>query len=129
VLKVRVNRTEAIDAMMEGVRQARNRPLREPPAKYVDQMRALKRKTEIAAQGYVKRFYESTGSQGDDYAHAEVYDLVATEVLRMQQQIAAMQESERPVADEEVGFQRVRLGADDGGYRPGFGGEGERRGY
>jgi hypothetical protein len=48
---------------------------------------------------------------GDEYAHAEVFDPVATELWRAtvgpQQQLAAMYGETVP--DEQLGFRRVRL--------------------
>jgi hypothetical protein len=121
-LKARVNRTEAIDAMMDSIRQLRNLPLRTPPPRWFDQMRAPKRKTELDAKGNPKRVYVSTGSAGDDYAHADVYALVATELWRMRGGAQAlMGPAPRIVSEEEQGFQRVRLTGDNPAiYRPGF---------
>lgn len=122
-LKARVNRTEAIDAMMDSIRQLRNLPLRDPPHGWFDQMRALKRKTVLDAKGNVSRVYATTGTQGDDYAHAAVYALVATELWRMRGGANAMIPRDRHIPDEELGFQRVRLSGDNANitYRPGLG--------
>lgn len=120
-LKVRVNRTEAIDAMMDSIRQLRNLPLANPPPKWFDQMRSPRRKTELDSRGRAKRVYVKTGTQGDDYAHADVYALVATELWRMRGGANAMMHSERPLPDEELGFERVRLAGDNPAiYSPGF---------
>jgi hypothetical protein len=124
--KVTVNRTEAIDAMMDGIRQLRNAPPRNPPHGYYEQMRALKRKTELDKKERPVRVYVTTGSAGDDYAHAEVFGVVATELLRMGHGVRAIQAqvAGRPLSEEEIGFQRVRLtGHDVDQYNPGFGGE------
>lgn len=123
-LKVRVNRTESIDAMMDSIRQQRNIPLADPPMNYVAQLRAPKRKTVVSNAGKVSRVYVSGGTVGDDYAHAEVYDLVATELWRMMRGIMQMQRGEgRQVPDEQIGFKRVRLSAGDSDeYRRGFDG-------
>lgn len=113
-LKVKVNRTEAIDAMMDSIRQQRNLPLADPPQNYVAQLRAPKRKVVISQTGKVSRVYVSTGTVGDDYAHAEVYDLVATELWRMMRGIvAARADDGRHVPDEELGFRRVKLAEGD----------------
>lgn len=123
-LRVKVNRTEAFDAMIESVRQVRNMPPLEPPYGYVDQMRSPKRRTVIGTNGRPRREYVATGTQGDDYAHAEVYDLVATELLRMRLGIQSAQTAEHQMDDEEMGFRRVRLAGDNPAiddYRPGFG--------
>lgn len=123
-LKVQLNRTEAIDAMMDSIRQARNRPPQHPSQRYVDHLMSLKRVTDVDANGRVKRVYETTGSQGDDFAHAEVYDLAATELWRMKRGISLAQPAPRNLPDEAVGFRRVQLAGDsavDGDYNPGFG--------
>ncbi|MDE2103943.1 MAG: phage terminase large subunit family protein, partial [Patescibacteria group bacterium] len=44
---VRVNRTEAIDAMMDSIRFLRNLPLREPPPGYVEHLKALRRRATV----------------------------------------------------------------------------------
>jgi hypothetical protein len=121
-MKVRVNRTEAIDAMIESIRQLRNLPLRTPPPRWFDQMRAPKRRTELDSKGRPKRVYVKTGNAGDDYAHADVYALVATELWRMRGGANAMMgPAPRIVSDEEQGFQRVRLTGDNPAiWRPGF---------
>lgn len=121
-LSVRVNRTEAIDSMMDSIRQKRNLPLADPPSNYVAQMRSLKRKTVISQTGKVQRVYVTSGTLGDDYAHAEVYDLVATELWRMMSGVQQIEAQEgRAVPDEEIGFERVRLvDGDTDEYRPGL---------
>lgn len=125
-LKVRVNRTEAIDAMMDSIRQLRNLPLRDPPAGWFDQMRSLKRKTELDKRGRVKRVYKTTGTAGDDFAHADVYCLVATELWRMRGGANAMLgQPNTPIPDEELGFRRVRLSGDNAPIDEWYGGMGE----
>jgi hypothetical protein len=120
-LSVTVNRTEAIDAMMDSYRQGRNLPLADPPPRWLDQMRALKRKTELDQKGNPRRVYVTTGNSGDDYAHADVYALVATELWRMRGGMRVLAAPERPLPDEELGFKRMRLGRDSDEYVPGFG--------
>jgi hypothetical protein len=121
-LKVRVNRTEAIDAMMDSIRQLRNLPLRTPPPKWLDQMRAPKRTVKLDTRGNPRRVYVSTGTMGDDYAHADVYALVATELWRMRGGAnALMGPAPQIQTDEQLGFERVRLASDNPAiYRPGF---------
>lgn len=124
----RVNRTEAIDAMMDGIRLLRNLPLRQPPPGYVEHLMAPRRRAVINKREKVVRTYVSQGP--DDYAHAEVYDLVAVEMLRMRHQAGLLLE-DRPVSDEEIGFERTRLDDPFGqprrgnadGYDGGFGEE------
>lgn len=123
---VRVNRTLAVDAMMDGVRNGVNVPLAEPSEKYLAQMEAMKRRTVEDTKGEPERMYVTTGTQGDDYAHAEVYDLIATELLRMRQGLAGTAEEVRgsPMPDAVQGFRRVRLSSEDDAaatdYRAGF---------
>lgn len=123
-LKLTVNRTEVIDAMMEGIRTRRVRPLADPPPGYFDQMRALKRRTVLDSKARPYREYITTGTAGDDYAHAEVYGLVATELLRMGHGVQSIAEAgrERALPDEQMGFRRVRLAGDHvDDYKAGFG--------
>lgn len=122
-IAIRVNRTEAIDAMMDSIRQLRNIPLKNPPAGWFDQMRSLKRKNELDKKGRVKRLYVTTGNAGDDYAHTDVYALVATEIWRMRGGANFLAPTPRRVPDEEVGFTRLNLRGDSGspGYHPGMG--------
>lgn len=117
---VRVNRTEAIDGMMDGIRRKVNLPTTPLPPLYLEQLQAPKRRTEVTASGRPRRVYVSTGSSGDDYAHAEVYDLVARELLRMAG--AARQtvdEEETPRSAEDWGLTAVPShGWDE--WSPGF---------
>lgn len=112
---VTVNRTEAIDAFMDGIRQLRRLPLRMPPPRFVSQLLSPKRRTVEDSKGRPMRIYESTGPDGDDFAHAGVYGLVAREMWMLKvgvdQTMAAAAGS--PIADERFGFQSD--------YRPGFG--------
>lgn len=121
---VRINRTEGIDAMMDRVRQETYRPPSNAPWKYVSQLMAPKRQTvtTVGLDGLEKqkRVYVSTGPDGDDWAHAEVYNLVAKYMylLRLQVEGEAEAQRGRTVSDEQLGIGR-RRGIDD--YRPGFG--------
>jgi hypothetical protein len=124
--KVAVNRTDAIDAMMDGIRQGRNIPLLDPPAGWFDQMRAMKRRTVLDTKGRARRVYVTTGNAGDDYAHADVYALVATELWRLRGGVQAFSVPERIVPDEEMGFKPMNLEGDIDTYDPGFGNWGGR---
>lgn len=111
---VTVNRTEAIDAMMDSIRNLTNLPLRRPPTGYLEQLQAPKRRTEEGKDGRPRRYYESTGA--DDYAHAEVYALVAKEMYGLLRQTdLAIQAEGGSIVDERYGFRGI------GGYEPGFG--------
>ncbi|MBA2751959.1 MAG: phage terminase large subunit family protein [Actinobacteria bacterium] len=80
---VTVSRTDALDSMFDGIRNGRNAPLAIPPRGYREQMKAPKRRTVRDGRGRPRRVYVKTGSAGDDYAHAEVYDLVAKEMYAL----------------------------------------------
>lgn len=120
---VTVQRTYAIDAMMDSIRAQRNIPPAEPGEEYYEHLTNLHGRTEVNAKGQKVRTYVSTGP--DDYAHAEVYDLVATETWRLSQGVAQMQhEAVQPIADEEIGYERLDLDRPSDDYDPGFGGPG-----
>lgn len=111
---ITINRTEAIDAFMDGVR-AQRRVLPAPgahPPRFVSQLLSPKRRTELDSKERPKRVYVSTGSDGDDYAHAGVYGLVAKEmyVLRSQVEQGVAQAAGAPVEDPRLGFR------EEGGY-------------
>jgi hypothetical protein len=119
---VTVHRTEAIDAMMDSIRQARKHPPRNAPRNYYEQMKAPKRTTVEDTKGRPRRVYISTGTSGDDYAHAEVYALVGAEIWSqvgiIDEQMAGIRGT--PLADEQVGFTRLDLGEATDEYRPGL---------
>lgn len=124
-LKVSVNRTETFDAMMDGIRQLRNLPLRDPPPHYQAHLLAPKRRTvEKPTTKRKERVYVSTGP--DDYAHTENYCLVATELWRARigMQTQAEAQEERHLPDEQFGFKRLDLAGGSDTYDPGLGGDG-----
>jgi hypothetical protein len=107
---VTVHRAESIDAMMDAMRSGRSVPLSQVPPKYVEHMKALKRRTVYDPRGRPRRVYVTTGGQGDDYAHAEVFDLVATEMWRL---FGMVEETGETVdVAEEFGYEDT--------YEPGF---------
>lgn len=111
---IMINRTEAIDAFMDGVRQ-RRRVLpseRAYPPRFVSQLLSPKRRTELDTKERPKRVYVSTGSDGDDYTHAGVYGLVAKEMYLLRAQVEQQQAQAQgaPVEDPRLGFR------EDGGY-------------
>lgn len=124
-LKVRVHRTDAIDGMMDSVRQVRWRPVQDPPPGWLAQMKAPIRRTELDTKGRPVRVYVTSGTEGDDYAHVATYGLVATELWRSlgiaQAQLLAAQGQQ--ISEGEMGFRRVRLAGEDqgGSYQGGFG--------
>lgn len=119
-LKVTVHRTEAIDGMMDAYRQLRAIPLREPPAGWFDQMRSLKRRTVLDTRGRARRVYVTTGTAGDDFAHAATYALVATELWRLRGGARAFPPREQSMPSEDLGFRRLNLSDGSDTYHPGF---------
>lgn len=119
---VTVNRTEGIDAMMDAIRHGQNVLTANLPPFYREQMKALVRRIEEDSKGRPRKVYVSTGSVGDDYAHAEVYDLVAKEMANLLEMYGeVVGEEAREVGPEDYGVQRARLGWDADGYEAGFG--------
>lgn len=125
-LRALVSRTDMLDGMMDAIRTRRSRPLQPQawPVKWATQMKALHRKAELDTKGRPFYTYDTTGSDGDDYAFAAGYALIATELWRAfgwaHEQIVASQG--RPVGEEEIGFRRVQLGMGVHDYDPGMGG-------
>lgn len=125
-LRALVSRTDMLDGMMDAIRTRRSRPLApsEWPVKWAAQMKALHRKATLDSKGRPFYTYETTGNDGDDYAFAAGYALVATELWRAfgmaHEQIAAA--AGHAVGDDEIGFRRVRLGVGVDDYDPGMGG-------
>jgi hypothetical protein len=118
---IRVRRTEAIDAMAEMIRLQNNRLPEDLPEGYVQQLQALVRKPEEDDLGKRTVRYVRMGGS-DDYAHAEVYDLVATEAWYYRQGIQEAQRAVYRSADDMLEFERSHLAdyADQGGdYYPG----------
>jgi hypothetical protein len=81
-----VRRVEAIDATFEAVRRQRNQLPPDPPPGYVQHLGNLIRLVEKSDDGRVAVRYVSTGA--DDFAFAEMYDLVAGELWRMRLAVA-----------------------------------------
>lgn len=106
---VNVHRTEAIDAMMDAVRSGRHVLPSHPPPKYVEQMIALKRRLVERASGQPRRVYVTVGNDGDDFAHAETFNVVAQDVLRMMMQAEADMPQETQPTPEEMGYEPVTL--------------------
>lgn len=104
----RVRRVEAIDATNELIRSQLNMLPADLPEGYVQQMQANNRVTEKDELGKTTVYYKkSTGP--DDYAHAEVYDVVATDLwLRRQVVDDAQAEVLKPL-DDMLDFERSSL--------------------
>lgn len=119
---VHINRTEAIDAMMDSIRDGSNWLLKQDPPVYREQMKALKRRIEEDAKGNPRKVYVKTGQHGDDFAHAEVYDLVAKTMLLQLQMVSDMEGETEGVPVEADDAVKLGWGVVD--YDPGFhGGE------
>lgn len=105
---VDVHRTEAINSMVAQVRDG-SRPLpSHPPRGYVDHLVALKRRRFERLKGSPVYRYVTVGGKGDDFAHAEVFDLVAEDVLNKiitQQQMDGYD----PATPDSLGYQPVDL--------------------
>jgi hypothetical protein len=126
-LRAVVNRTDAIDGMMDSIRRGRNWPLapQDLPTGWMAQMKALVRKSDVDTRGRPFRHYVTTGTDGDDFAFADVYGLVATELWRAmgaaQARLVAAQG--KVLGERELGHRGVNLTGMGGGgeYTPGFG--------
>lgn len=104
----RVRRTEAIDAMTEMIRLQNNLLPEDLPDGYIEQLQSLVRVQDEDAAGRRTVKYRRMG-HADDYAHAEVYDLVATELWYFRQ---GMSEAERDVytpLEDMLEFERSNL--------------------
>lgn len=117
---IRVNRTEAMDAMMDSIRSVVNIPTRVLPPNYAEQMKSPVRRVELDSKERPVRVYVKTGTAGDDYAHAELYDLVASEMLSA---LTATQEQYEESDQQIIGTpEPVSLGYGRINYKPGLGG-------
>lgn len=117
---VRVRRTEALDATFSLLRSQDNHLPLDLPEDYADSMGAPVRYATVDPLGKAVVGYRSTGP--DDYAHAEAYDLVATEVYFMRQGLNELTRDELKPLDEMLEFQRSDLGnygAEPGDYYEG----------
>jgi hypothetical protein len=120
---VTVNRTEAIDAMMDAYREGLTLALRREPPTWRAQMKSMKRQLQEDAKGRPVKRYVSTSSQGDDYAHAETFEVVASEMLNLLEMAGQRTEEAEPQAltDEQLGYRRTPLTGLSDRYVPGLG--------
>lgn len=118
---VRVNRTEVFDAMMDSIRRLRRVLPRTEPRRFRAQMKAPKRRTIEEVGKKPKRVYVKTGTEGDDFAHAANYVLVAKEMWALREQVQDAQAAQR--AQEPVPPVPLR-GRPIDEYVPGLGGVG-----
>ena len=115
----RVRRTEAIDAMAEMIRSQTTQLPADLPEGYIEQMQALVRVQEEDALGRRTVSYKRMGS-ADDYAHAEVYDLVATELWYYRTGVAEAQRDVYKPLEDFMEFERSNLANyGDAEYEPG----------
>jgi hypothetical protein len=115
---IRVNRTEAIDAMMEAIRSVTSIPNSPAVPNYDEQMKSPVRRVELDTKERPVRRYVPTGTQGDDYAHAETYALVAQQFLgAVMETQAQAQQGDMPIEADEP----VQLGYGNVRYRGGLG--------
>lgn len=126
MLEVSVRRVEAIDATFDAIRQQRNLLPANPPSGYHDHLKAMTRVKEEDEFGRVTVRYQKVG-RADDYAHAEVYDMLAKEVWLWRSESGAMSEGEtsrfQDIYDFEPsqldqGTTEIEIALDE--YGPGF---------
>lgn len=122
---ITVNRTEAIDAMFDSFRLMDNVPLSVPPRLWKEQMKSLVRRVVEDSKGRPMYVYERTGGNGDDYAHAEVYDLVAQQMMMLMDLFDAQAEAAEPTPVNSLRQRQGGFGPgmDPDEYDPGFGEE------
>lgn len=132
-----VRRTEALDATYDLIRQQLNElpggRKADPealPEGYKDELQGEVRETEKDEFGRETTRYKKTGP--NDYTHAEVYDVVATELWHYVQSMGEAQRETFQPLDDMIEFERSSLetreddlghydpGLEDGGYDPGF---------
>lgn len=120
---VSARRDIAIDAMIAVMRSLRNLLPDDLPDAYVEHMIAVRRRVSKDQYDRQSVTYESIGD--DDYFHAEVYDLLATEVARIRLEVERLMELEGTLIplDEIIQFHRSDLDDPDSmEYDPGPGG-------
>lgn len=114
---VSIRRTEAIDAMIQQIREQRNLLPMDLPEGYAEQMRALVRHATVDENDKVVVGYKKTAA--DDYAQAEVYDLVATELWHYRQDVDAQLQTELRPLEDMLEFSRSALSDPEADYSPG----------
>lgn len=129
MLFVSVNRTVGIDAMLEKIRAQKNRLPINPPEDYKDNLQALNRLVDKEPDtGKIAVYYRSAGP--DDYAMAEVFDVVAEELHWRRMLLDDAERETFSTIDDELEFERSTLadpladvayhaGGQDGDYHAG----------
>lgn len=117
---VTIHRSDAISSMQDQVRFGVRLLPSNPAPRYVDQLVSLKRRRGTDNRGRPFYHYVTTGTAGDDFSHAEVYDVAAKEMLRM----VLIQEELESEAGERLlsgGVSDVRLVEPSDEYYAGWG--------
>jgi hypothetical protein len=116
--EVSVRRTDAYDATMELFRSQKNLLPIALPDGYVQQMTAPVRRVEVNELGQARTFWEAT--RPDDYAQAEVYDMVATEMYFIRLQVDDAMQLETRQLDDAIAYERSAVdNMENMDYRPG----------
>lgn len=118
-----VRRVEMLDATLEMVRAQQNRLPLDWPDDYAAHMKALQRVVEKNDAGQVIVKYISTGP--DDFAFAEAYDVVATELWFYRQAVDDAGRQRFTRLEDKIEFERSQLSDydHDDAYHGGFEGE------
>jgi hypothetical protein len=115
---VSVNRTLLYDATFEAIRLQRNLLPGQLPEDYARDMQNLIRRVEVNEEGKSKIFYERIGPE--DYAQAEMYDMVAEAVWQWTRSVEAGEEGETFELEDEYDFERSQLDGGSADYNAGF---------
>jgi hypothetical protein len=117
---ITVERTVAIDAMVEQIRRQHNYLPATLPAGYVQQMTAIIRRTHILDETTGKKRVVWESTRADDYAHAETYDVVATELYWRRMGIDEQTRQTMQPLEQLMPFRRTTVNdLDDIEYRGG----------
>lgn len=115
---VSVNRTKLYDATFDAIRQQRNLLPGDLPENYARDLQNLMRRVETDEEGRTKVFWERIGPE--DYAQAEMYDMVAEAVYHWLQEVEKGVEGETFKLEDEYDFERSALDEGEGRYEGGF---------
>lgn len=113
-----VNRTLLYDATFEAIRQQRNLLPGELPEHYTRDMQNLLRRKEVDEKGKTKLYYERLGPE--DYAQAEMYDMVAEALYHWTRGVEEGFEGETFKLEEQYDFERSALDEGGANYEGGF---------